>query len=39
MLAVRFRGTGEYIGQVGVMRRIVDAHEHHYLSYLLRAGF
>jgi [ribosomal protein S5]-alanine N-acetyltransferase len=35
MLAVCLRDTGEYIGQAGVMRRLIDGCEHHYLSYLL----
>lgn len=39
MLAVHLRETGEYVGQTGVMRRLIGECEHHYLSYLMRREF
>jgi RimJ/RimL family protein N-acetyltransferase len=39
MMALCLRETDEYIGQAGIMRRLSDGIEHHYLSYLLRKEF
>lgn len=39
MLAMCLRQTGEYIGQIGIMRRTLDAAEHYFLSYLLCKKF
>jgi len=39
MLAVHLKVTGEYVGQTGIMRRLVDGCEHFYLSYLMCRKF
>ncbi len=39
MLAMCLRETGEYIGQVGIMRRVIDEREIFYLSYLVCKSF
>ena len=39
MLAVHLKETGEYVGQTGIMRRLIDECEHHYLSYLMCKEF
>lgn len=39
MLAVHSKETGDYVGQVGVMRRVIDGFVHHYLSYLICKRF
>jgi ribosomal-protein-alanine N-acetyltransferase len=39
MLAVHLKGNGEYVGQVGVMRRLVKGSQHHFLSYLIQRKF
>lgn len=39
MLAVHLKETGEYVGQAGIMRRLMDGCEHHFLAYLMRKEF
>lgn len=39
MLAAHLRETGEYVGQVGIMRRVVSEQERHFLSYLICREF
>lgn len=39
MLALQLKATGEFIGQAGVMRRVVYGAEVYYLSYLLLKEF
>lgn len=39
MLAVYLKASGEYVGQVGVMRRLLDGTQHHFLSYLIQRKF